>query len=239
MIVTIGALLASFIVPLAMFFFMKSAHKDDENYQKDCNTLLLKGSLLAPPVFLFSLAMNLLFAFVFKGNASPLLKALFKAFFLAAFSEEVMKYLVANKTIQNNKAKVSFLDVMAYTCIAAIGFVRRALVAQQQQMGKDKGVVMDGRDIGTVVFPDAELKVFVTASAEVRAQRRYDELKAKGMPADFDDILKNVQERDYIDSHREESPLRQAKDAILLDNSHMTIDEQKQWLLEQFKNATH
>ena len=123
--------------------------------------------------------------------------------------------------------------------IAAIGFVRRALVAQQQQMGKDKGVVMDGRDIGTVVFPDAELKVFVTASAEVRAQRRYDELLAKGMPADFDDILKNVQERDYIDSHREESPLRQAEDAILLDNSNMTIEEQKQWLLEQFKNATH
>jgi cytidylate kinase len=105
-------------------------------------------------------------------------------------------------------------------------------------MGQDKGVVMDGRDIGTVVFPDAELKVFVTASAEVRAQRRYDELKAKGMPADFDDILKNVQERDYIDSHREESPLRQAEDAILLDNSNMTIEEQKQWLLEQFKNAT-
>jgi cytidylate kinase len=105
-------------------------------------------------------------------------------------------------------------------------------------MGKDKGVVMDGRDIGTVVFPDAELKVFVTASAEVRAQRRYDELIAKGMPADFDDILKNVQERDYIDSHREESPLRQAEDAILLDNSNMTIEEQKQWLLEQFKNAT-
>jgi cytidylate kinase len=89
-----------------------------------------------------------------------------------------------------------------------------------------------------VVFPDAELKVFVTASAEVRAQRRYDELIAKGMPADFDDILKNVQERDYIDSHREESPLRQAEDAILLDNSNMTIEEQKQWLLEQFKNAT-
>ena len=93
--------------------------------------------------------------------------------------------------------------------------------------------------VGTVVFPDAELKVFVTASAEVRAQRRYDELKAKGMPADFEDILKNVQERDYIDSHREESPLRQAEDAILLDNSNMTIEEQKQWLLEQFKNATH
>ena len=122
--------------------------------------------------------------------------------------------------------------------IAALGFVREAMVAQQQQMGKDKGVVMDGRDIGTVVFPDAELKIFVTASAEVRAQRRYDELKGKGMEADYDDILKNVQERDYIDSHREVSPLRQADDAILLDNSHMTISEQKEWLLARFKEAT-
>jgi cytidylate kinase len=119
--------------------------------------------------------------------------------------------------------------------IATLGFVREAMVAQQQQMGKDKGVVMDGRDIGTTVFPDAELKIFVTASAQVRAQRRYDELKAKGMPADFDDILKNVEERDYIDSHREVSPLRKADDAIELDNSNMTIPEQKKWLLERFK----
>jgi cytidylate kinase len=119
--------------------------------------------------------------------------------------------------------------------IATLGFVREAMVAQQQQMGKDKGVVMDGRDIGTVVFPDAELKIFVTASAEVRAQRRYDELKAKGMEADYDDILKNVQERDYIDSHREVSPLKQAPDAILLDNSHMTIAEQKEWLMQRFR----
>ena len=131
--------------------------------------------------------------------------------------------------------EIRSLEVSSHVSpIAAIGFVRRALVAQQQQMGKDKGVVMDGRDIGTVVFPDAELKVFVTASAKVRAQRRYDELQAKGMPADFDDILKNVEERDYIDSHREESPLRQADDAILLDNSDMTIPEQKAWLLEQY-----
>jgi cytidylate kinase len=122
--------------------------------------------------------------------------------------------------------------------IAAIGFVREAMVAQQQQMGRDGGVVMDGRDIGTVVFPNAELKVFVTASAEVRAQRRFDELKAKGMPADYEDILKNVQERDYIDSHREVSPLRQADDALLLDNSNMTISEQKEWLLERFKERT-
>ena len=108
------------------------------------------------------------------------------------------------------------------------------MVRQQQLMGKEKGIVMDGRDIGTVVFPDAELKIFVTASAEVRAQRRYDELKGKGMEADYDDILKNVQERDYIDSHREVAPLRQADDTILLDNSHITIEEQNAWVMEQY-----
>jgi len=121
--------------------------------------------------------------------------------------------------------------------IAALPFVRTAMVAQQQQMGQGGGVVMDGRDIGTVVFPHAELKVFVTASAEVRAQRRYDELQQKGMPADYADILKNVQERDYIDSHREVSPLRQADDALLLDNSHMTIAEQDEWLFKHFQEA--
>lgn len=122
--------------------------------------------------------------------------------------------------------------------IAALPFVRKALVQQQQAMGKEKGIVMDGRDIGTVVFPDAELKVFVTASAEVRAQRRFDELKSKGMPADLQDILKNVQERDYIDSHREVSPLRKADDAVELDNSNMTIAEQKQWLRNIFEERT-
>lgn len=96
---------------------------------------------------------------------------------------------------------------------------------------------MDGRDIGTTVFPDAELKIFVTASPEVRAQRRYDELKSKGMPAEYNDILANVKERDYIDSHREVSPLRQAEDAVVLDNSHMTIPEQKEWLLAKFKET--
>lgn len=118
--------------------------------------------------------------------------------------------------------------------IATLPFVRTALVAQQQAMGKEKGIVMDGRDIGTTVFPDAELKIYVTASAEVRAQRRYDELRDKGMDANFNDILKNVQERDYIDSHREVSPLRKADDAIELDNSHMTIEEQREWLLQRF-----
>lgn len=121
--------------------------------------------------------------------------------------------------------------------VAAIPFVREAMVEMQREMGKAKGIVMDGRDIGTTVFPDAELKVFVTASAEVRAQRRFDELKQKGMPADYEDILKNVQERDYIDSHREVSPLRQAPDAILLDNSNMTIPEQQEWLMQKAKEA--
>lgn len=122
--------------------------------------------------------------------------------------------------------------------VAALPFVRKKLVEEQQKMGKEKGIVMDGRDIGTVVFPQAELKIFVTASAEVRAQRRFDELEAKGMPADYADILKNVQERDYIDSHRAVSPLTKAADAIELDNSHMTIAEQKQWLMDKFAAAT-
>lgn len=122
--------------------------------------------------------------------------------------------------------------------IATLAFVREAMVAQQQEMGRGGGVVMDGRDIGTVVFPHAELKIFVTASAAVRAQRRYDELLGKGMEANYDEILKNVEERDFIDSHREASPLRQADDALLLDNSDMTIAQQKQWLMNQFHRVT-
>ncbi len=121
--------------------------------------------------------------------------------------------------------------------IAAVPFVREALVAQQQKMGEGKGIVMDGRDIGTTVFPDAELKIFVTASSQVRAQRRFNELKEKGMPADLDAIQKNVEERDYIDTHRETSPLRKADDAITLDNSQMTIAEQKAWLINEYRKA--
>ena len=140
---------------------------------------------------------------------------------------------------ENVEREIRNLEVSNHVSpIAAIPFVRTALVAQQQKMGREGGIVMDGRDIGTTVFHNAELKIFVTASAEVRAQRRYDELQQKGMPADYADILKNVQERDYIDSHREVSPLRQADDALLLDNSHMTIDEQNKWLMEQFEKAT-
>ncbi len=138
---------------------------------------------------------------------------------------ELVEHIIRSIEVSSNVSNIS-----------TIGFVREAMVDQQRQMGREKGIVMDGRDIGSTVFPDAELKIFVTASAEVRAQRRYDELQAKGMPADYDDILRNIQERDYIDSHREISPLRQADDAILLDNSNMTIEQQKQWLMEKYYN---
>ncbi|MBO4613194.1 MAG: (d)CMP kinase [Bacteroidaceae bacterium] len=122
--------------------------------------------------------------------------------------------------------------------VAALGFVREEMVRQQQRMGQEGGIIMDGRDIGTTVFPHAELKIFVTASAEIRAQRRYDELTAKGEACDMKEILRNVEERDYIDTHRDISPLRQADDALVLDNSHLTIEEQKQWLLDAYKRAT-
>ena len=139
---------------------------------------------------------------------------------------------------ENVENAIRTMEVSSHVSpIATLSFVREALVAQQQRMGAEKGIVMDGRDIGTVVFPKAELKIFVTASAEVRAQRRYDELKAKGMDADYADILKNVEERDYIDSHRATSPLRKADDAIELDNSNLTIAEQKKWLYEQYLKA--
>lgn len=123
--------------------------------------------------------------------------------------------------------------------VSAIPFVRHAMVALQQKMGKAKGIVMDGRDIGTVVFPNAEMKVFVTADATIRAQRRFDELRSKGnTETTFDEVLENLKSRDHMDQTRAESPLIKADDAILLDNSHMTIDEQMQWLLEKFKQIT-
>ena len=139
---------------------------------------------------------------------------------------------------ENVENKIRTMDVSSHVSpIAALGFVREAMVAQQQEMGKAKGIVMDGRDIGTTVFPDAELKIFVTASPEIRAQRRYDELKAKGQEASFDEILENVKQRDHIDQNREVSPLRKADDALLLDNSQMTISQQKEWLSEQFNRV--
>lgn len=121
--------------------------------------------------------------------------------------------------------------------ISAIGFVREAMVELQREMGKKGAVIMDGRDIGTTVFPNAELKIFVTATDEIRARRRYDELVLKGDNPVYEDVLKNVRERDYIDSHRAVSPLRQADDAIVLDNSDMSYQEQDEWLMEQYLKA--
>lgn len=139
----------------------------------------------------------------------------------------------------NVENKIRTMEVSSKVSpISALDFVRTALVEQQQAMGREKGIVMDGRDIGTTVFPDAELKIFVTASPEIRAQRRYDELKAKGQEASFDEILENVKERDRIDQNREVSPLRKAGDALLLDNTELSIAQQKEWLFEQYNQTT-
>ena len=135
--------------------------------------------------------------------------------------------------------KIRTMEVSSrVSIIAAISFVREALVTQQQEMGRAKGIVMDGRDIGTTVFPNAEMKVFVTASAEVRAQRRYDELTARGDKADFNEILENVLQRDHLDQTREVSPLKKADDALLLDNSNLTREEQMNWLIDEFNKLT-
>jgi cytidylate kinase len=161
----------------------------------------------------------------------PMLKVSFKLdpetnLPLACLNDEVVEKEIRSMEVSSRVSPV-----------AALPFVREAMTRMQQQMGEEKGIVMDGRDIGTAVFPQAELKIFVTASAEVRAQRRYDELKAKGEQVTYEEILKNVQERDYIDSHREISPLTQAEDAIVLDNSNMTISEQQEWLLKLTKEV--
>ncbi|MBL7887029.1 MAG: (d)CMP kinase [Flavobacterium sp.] len=136
----------------------------------------------------------------------------------------------------NVEKEIRTIEVSSFVSkIAEVSEVRSKLVEQQQAMGKDKGIVMDGRDIGTVVFPDAELKIFMTASPETRAQRRFDELQAKGDKVSYEEVLKNVQERDYIDTHREDSPLVIAEDAIEIDNSYLTREEQFAAVLELTK----
>ncbi len=122
--------------------------------------------------------------------------------------------------------------------ISTLPVVRRKMVEYQRRLGEGKGVVMDGRDIGTVVFPQAEMKIFLTASEEIRAQRRYKELIEKGMPADLKDVLFNISKRDRIDSSREDSPLKQADDALILDNSQMTVDEQMEWFRDKFRQVS-
>lgn len=148
---------------------------------------------------------------------------------------------VTQHTLLNGKdveAEIRRLRVSeAVSPVAAIAEVRHAMVAKQQELGRDKGIVVDGRDIGTVVFPDAELKIYVDASAETRARRRFKEMVEKGAAVNYEEVLANVVHRDHIDSTRAESPLRRADDAIALDNSEMTLEEQDAWLLEQFRRA--
>ena len=140
---------------------------------------------------------------------------------------------------KNIEKEIRTLEVSNFvSLVAEVSEVRAKLVEQQQQMGKGKGIVMDGRDIGTVVFPKAELKVFMTASSETRAQRRFEELQEKGQNVSFDEVLKNVEQRDYIDTHRDDSPLRKADDAIEIDNSYLTRDEQFDAVLEMVEDVT-
>ena len=139
----------------------------------------------------------------------------------------------------NIEKEIRTLEVSNFvSLVAEISEVRTKLVEQQQKMGNEKGIVMDGRDIGTVVFPNAELKIFMTASAETRAKRRFDEMKSKDQEVSFEEVLKNVEQRDYIDTHREDSPLRQADDAIEIDNSYLTKDEQFNAVLEMVDDVT-
>jgi len=138
----------------------------------------------------------------------------------------------------NVESEIRTIEVSGFVSkIAEVSEVRSKLVEQQQQMGKDKGIVMDGRDIGTVVFPDAELKIFMTASSQTRAQRRFDELQQKGQDVSYEAVLHNVEERDYIDTHRDDSPLRKAENAIEIDNSHLTRDQQFEQVLALVNNV--
>ena len=137
----------------------------------------------------------------------------------------------------NVENEIRTIEVSSFVSkVAEVSQVRAKLVEQQQEMGKNKGIVMDGRDIGTVVFPDAELKIFMTASAQTRAQRRYDEMSEKGQSVSYETVLENVQQRDFIDTHREDSPLVKADDAIEIDNSHLSREEQFQVVLDLVNN---
>lgn len=201
---------------------------------KEINYIYIDSGAMYRAVTLFALQNN-----IFEGkeiNISKLKKEINNiniSFKLDPISKKPITYL-NGVNIEN---KIRGMEVSSHVSqIAAIDFVREALVKQQQLMGKNKGIVMDGRDIGTVVFPNAELKIFVTASPEIRAKRRYDELKVKKDNTSFEEILENVKKRDYIDENREISPLRKDDDAIILDNGNLTIKEQKEWLLNIYNS---
>jgi cytidylate kinase len=172
----------------------------------------------------------------FSGNISDKLKSLLadiNIVFRKDNESETADTYLNNVNVENEIRSIEIANHVS--AVSAIPEVREFLVKQQQFMGQAKGIVMDGRDIGTVVFPDAELKVFMTASPEIRAMRRFLELEAKGEKVTLDEVRKNIEERDYKDSHRETSPLKQAQDAVILDNSHITPDEQIEWLYEKVK----
>lgn len=165
-------------------------------------------------------------------NSLPFIKLHFEFNADLGFGEMFLNDLNVEKEIRT-------LEVSNFvSLVAEVSEVRAKLVEQQQEMGKGKGIVMDGRDIGTVVFPKAELKVFMTASSETRAQRRFDELQQKGQDVSFEEVLKNVEDRDYIDTHREDSPLSKADDAIEIDNSYLTREEQFNAVLEMVEDVT-
>jgi cytidylate kinase len=171
-----------------------------------------------------------------SGKVSERLKSILKdiniGFRKSAGSETADTYL-NNVNVEKEIRSIEIANHVS--AVSAVPEVREWLVGQQQLMGQAKGIVMDGRDIGTVVFPNAELKVFMTASPEIRTLRRFSELKAKDENVTIDEVRKNIEERDFMDTHRETSPLRQAKDAVVLDNSNMTPNEQLEWLYEKVK----
>ncbi len=165
-------------------------------------------------------------------NSIPAIQLHFKFNVNLGFAEMYLNH-------ENVETEIRTIEVSNFVSkVAEVSEVRSKLVEQQQAMGEGKGIVMDGRDIGTVVFPNAELKVFMTASAQTRAQRRFDELQAKGQNVSYEEVLKNVEERDYIDTHRDDSPLRKAEDAIEVDNSYLTRDEQFAAVLEMVNEVT-
>lgn len=165
-------------------------------------------------------------------NSLPAIKLQFKFNADLGFAEMYLNDV-------NVETEIRTIEVSSFVSkVAEVSEVRTKLVEQQKEMGKDKGIVMDGRDIGTVVFPDADLKIFMTASATTRAQRRYDELVAKVDTVTFEEVLANVEERDYIDTHREDSPLVMAEDAIEIDNSHLNREEQFKLVLELVNEIT-
>ncbi|MDE5795458.1 MAG: (d)CMP kinase [Muribaculaceae bacterium] len=170
-------------------------------------------------------------------NTEALIKALPLINISFAITPEETQHTILNG--EDVEKEIRGMEVSGWVSpVAVIPEVRHYLVKLQQQYGKDKGIVMDGRDIGTTVFPDAEMKVFVNASPEVRAKRRYDELIEKGTPSDFESVLANIKERDHIDSTREESPLRKADDAFVLDNDNLTREEQMEVLVNLFEEKT-